>query len=202
MQGTQAESLAQAIAEAQQEISASASFAAAAAAPTHAPVEAPIEIMNPTPVVASPVPAQQAAVEMVPEPMVVTPPPSMVAEEAPPVAVIVPPALPPVALRTDSIAAGFYPASGSGLASSEMQANLFDEESLSEELVVKTPEAAKHAAVSSMPSAPMPKEKVKMSDLERAKQIARNLGVTNLSDDEYDIPTFIRRQQQNGPAAN
>jgi hypothetical protein len=48
----------------------------------------------------------------------------------------------------------------------------------------------------------MPKEKVKMSDLERAKQIARNLGVTNLSDDEYDIPTFIRRQQQNGPAAN
>lgn len=30
----------------------------------------------------------------------------------------------------------------------------------------------------------------------RAQQIARSLGVTNLSDDEYDIPTFIRRQQQ------
>ncbi|MGZ3710279.1 MAG: cell division protein FtsZ [Bdellovibrionota bacterium] len=33
--------------------------------------------------------------------------------------------------------------------------------------------------------------------LARAQQIARSLGVTNLSDDEYDIPTFIRRQQQN-----
>ena len=33
--------------------------------------------------------------------------------------------------------------------------------------------------------------------LARAQQIARSLGVTNLTDDEYDIPTFIRRQQQN-----
>jgi cell division protein FtsZ len=32
--------------------------------------------------------------------------------------------------------------------------------------------------------------------LARAQQIARSLGVTNLTDDEYDIPTFIRRQQQ------
>ncbi len=37
------------------------------------------------------------------------------------------------------------------------------------------------------------------SDLARAQQIARSLGVTNLTDDEYDIPTFIRRQQQNPP---
>lgn len=35
------------------------------------------------------------------------------------------------------------------------------------------------------------------AELDRAKQIARSLGVTNLTDDEYDIPTFIRRQQQN-----
>jgi cell division protein FtsZ len=35
--------------------------------------------------------------------------------------------------------------------------------------------------------------------LARAQQIARSLGVTNLTDDEYDIPTFIRRQQQNHP---
>jgi cell division protein FtsZ len=35
--------------------------------------------------------------------------------------------------------------------------------------------------------------------LARAQQIARSLGVTNLTDDEYDIPTFIRRQQQNPP---
>jgi cell division protein FtsZ len=37
--------------------------------------------------------------------------------------------------------------------------------------------------------------------LARAQQIARSLGVTNLTDDEYDIPTFIRRQQQ-GPTVN
>lgn len=33
------------------------------------------------------------------------------------------------------------------------------------------------------------------ADLARAQQIARSLGVTNLSDEEFDIPTFIRRQQ-------
>ncbi len=38
--------------------------------------------------------------------------------------------------------------------------------------------------------------------LARAQQIARSLGVTNLTDDEYDIPTFIRRQQQNNPPLN
>lgn len=38
--------------------------------------------------------------------------------------------------------------------------------------------------------------------LARAQQIARSLGVTNLSDDEYDIPTFIRRQQQNSTLNN
>ena len=36
-------------------------------------------------------------------------------------------------------------------------------------------------------------------ELARAQQIARSLGVTNLSDDEFDIPTFIRRQQNTSP---
>ena len=36
----------------------------------------------------------------------------------------------------------------------------------------------------------------------RAQQIARTLGVANLTDDEYDIPTFIRRQQQNNTLNN
>lgn len=34
------------------------------------------------------------------------------------------------------------------------------------------------------------------TDLTRAKAIAQKLGLTNLTDDEYDIPTFIRRQQE------
>lgn len=33
-------------------------------------------------------------------------------------------------------------------------------------------------------------------ELERARAIAQRLGITNLTDDEYDIPTYLRRQQQ------
>ncbi|MGZ3733708.1 MAG: cell division protein FtsZ [Bdellovibrionota bacterium] len=36
----------------------------------------------------------------------------------------------------------------------------------------------------------------------KAQHIARSLGVSSLTDDEYDIPTFIRRQQQNNPTIN
>lgn len=43
---------------------------------------------------------------------------------------------------------------------------------------------------------------VRAESLARAQQIARSLGVTNLTDDEYDIPTFIRRQQQQNPTVN
>ena len=35
------------------------------------------------------------------------------------------------------------------------------------------------------------------SDLARARAIAQRLGITNLTDDEYDIPTYMRRQQNN-----
>lgn len=34
------------------------------------------------------------------------------------------------------------------------------------------------------------------SDLARARAIAQRLGITNLTDDEYDIPTYLRRQNQ------
>ena len=43
---------------------------------------------------------------------------------------------------------------------------------------------------------------LRAESLARAQQIARSLGVTNLTDDEYDIPTFIRRQQQNSSINN
>jgi cell division protein FtsZ len=33
------------------------------------------------------------------------------------------------------------------------------------------------------------------SDLARARSIAQRLGITNLTDDEYDVPTYMRRQQ-------
>ena len=38
-------------------------------------------------------------------------------------------------------------------------------------------------------------EEERRKELASAQEIARSLGVSNLSDDEYDIPTFIRRQQ-------
>lgn len=44
--------------------------------------------------------------------------------------------------------------------------------------------------------APAKPKDARAESLARAQQIARSLGVTNLTDDEYDIPTFIRRQQQ------
>jgi hypothetical protein len=43
---------------------------------------------------------------------------------------------------------------------------------------------------------------LRAESLARAQQIARSLGVTNLTDDEYDIPTFIRRQNQQNPTIN
>lgn len=41
-----------------------------------------------------------------------------------------------------------------------------------------------------------PQANLRGTDLTRAKAIAQKLGLTNLTDDEYDIPTFIRRQQE------
>jgi cell division protein FtsZ len=34
------------------------------------------------------------------------------------------------------------------------------------------------------------------AELTRARAIAQRLGITNLTDDEYDIPTYLRRQQE------
>jgi hypothetical protein len=34
-----------------------------------------------------------------------------------------------------------------------------------------------------------------MSELSRARAIAQRLGITNMTDDEFDIPTYMRRQQ-------
>jgi len=46
------------------------------------------------------------------------------------------------------------------------------------------------------------KDNTRAESIARAQQIARTLGVANLTDDEYDIPTFIRRQQQSNPTVN
>src|SRR5262249_27696443 len=33
-------------------------------------------------------------------------------------------------------------------------------------------------------------------ELARARAIAQRLGITNLTDDEYDVPTYMRRQKE------
>lgn len=50
--------------------------------------------------------------------------------------------------------------------------------------------------VRNYPSGAAASSKNMQPDLGRAKAIAQRLGLTNLTDDEYDIPTFIRRQQE------
>lgn len=75
------------------------------------------------------------------------------------------------------------PATSRGFSSKMEQADLF-EDKVSADLRATREEA------------PMKSRDQKAESLARAQQIARQLGVSNLSDDEYDIPTFIRRQQQ------
>jgi hypothetical protein len=59
------------------------------------------------------------------------------------------------------------------------------------------------ASIAAMPIAPvMPGESgiksqgTEGGELARARAIAHRLGITNLTDDEYDIPTYVRRQQE------
>lgn len=79
--------------------------------------------------------------------------------------------------------------SAAELARKMEQVEMFEEKAAAAEMRVKEEPPAVKA------------RDARSESLARAQQIARSLGVTNLSDDEYDIPTFIRRQQQN-PTVN
>lgn len=201
MQGTQAENLEIAVAAARQaaaaplEVSAvevvnDAPVAASSAIDEAATsVEAP-EAIAPAPVMESVVEAVEV-VEAVAAPVrEVTPPPLHV---APPVSVA--PAAP--ASRTDSHQAGFF-ATAAVKETVQAQVELFEREA-AEEQANSEARAAKANLEAAAGAAQEDKDSKERAKLERAKQIARSLGVTNLSDDEYDIPTFIRRQQTPRP---
>lgn len=51
-------------------------------------------------------------------------------------------------------------------------------------------------ATSNIGAAPLAGPSPAGSELARARAIAQRLGITNLTDDEYDIPTYMRRQQE------
>lgn len=70
------------------------------------------------------------------------------------------------------------------------------EKELLEEPVV----TAKAAVPPPVPNQALPKpglQRAQVStELERARAIAQRLGITNLTDDEYDVPAFMRREQR------
>ena len=62
------------------------------------------------------------------------------------------------------------------------------------------PTASSFSAMASGPQAPAAEGLSTMAtaggDLARARAIAQRLGITNLTDDEYDVPTYMRRQNK------
>lgn len=63
-----------------------------------------------------------------------------------------------------------------------------------EEALAKEP-APLVASMATLPSSPLAMG-TDGGELARARAIAQRLGITNLTDDEYDIPTYMRRQQE------
>jgi cell division protein FtsZ len=79
---------------------------------------------------------------------------------------------------------------------------VFQEQTVAEELAALERQqaapiaASSFSAMASGPAAPASDGLATAgSDLARARAIAQRLGITNLTDDEYDIPTYMRRQQ-------
>ena len=86
-------------------------------------------------------------------------------------------------------------------AESMEQVDMFEQRMAAEKAAAFAREEAAAASARAAAAAATQKDP-RSESLARAQQIARSLGVTNLTDDEYDIPTFIRRQQQQNPPLN
>lgn len=99
----------------------------------------------------------------------------------------------PVSEQRDQVMDGFYPN-----ASLERMESVESERGEVEEVPTATDTTQAEEVRKAMAQAEASEDEGEAvpSELERAKQIARNLGVTNLNDEEYEIPTFIRRQQK------
>lgn len=164
-----------------------------------------VAALSPVPIAANPVSTLAPVMQEMPEPepqpqhqetTVAAPaePQNVVELETSMERKLVPPPIQPTQLsRTDAPAPVDFYASAAVKESVDEQVALFESEAAAD---TETNEAKQRAAAEAAArESVLAREKAKLAELERAKQIARNLGVTNLSDDEYDIPTFIRRQQ-------
>lgn len=61
---------------------------------------------------------------------------------------------------------------------------------------VAMPMSAQVAAQAQSLQTPSVSQGAEMSELARARALAQRLGITNLTDDEYDVPAYLRRQQE------
>ena len=106
---------------------------------------------------------------------------AMLAQLSPPVAIA--PAVPASLVAASSVAPQETP--------------VFQQQTVTEELDVlnASEESAQFSATATSPAIPSPLPVAPASsDLGRARAIAQRLGITNLTDDEYDVPTYMRRQ--------
>ncbi|MEO5969532.1 MAG: cell division protein FtsZ, partial [Bdellovibrionia bacterium] len=104
----------------------------------------------------------------------------------------------PVPISADTVSASSTPSKTTANSSSE---GFFGN---TESATINLPsDGSLVASIAAMPTAPvMPGEAGAKSpgteggELARARAIAHRLGITNLTDDEYDIPSYVRRQQE------
>ena len=61
---------------------------------------------------------------------------------------------------------------------------------------VAMPMSAQLSAQAQSLQTPSVSQGAEMSELARARALAQRLGITNLTDDEYDVPAYLRRQQE------
>jgi cell division protein FtsZ len=61
---------------------------------------------------------------------------------------------------------------------------------------VAIPMSAQQSAQVQSLQTPSVSQGAEMSELARARALAQRLGITNLTDDEYDVPAYLRRQQE------
>ncbi len=61
---------------------------------------------------------------------------------------------------------------------------------------VAIPMSAQQSAQAHSLQTPSVSQGAEMSELARARALAQRLGITNLTDDEYDVPAYLRRQQE------
>lgn len=65
-----------------------------------------------------------------------------------------------------------------------------------EEPAVAVKETPVVASIAAIPTPSLSSISSEGGELARARAIAQRLGITNLTDDEYDVPTYMRRQQE------